>query len=152
MLTASEVESVLNQTDVTTPLGLRDRTIRETFDSTAILCGELLDLKVYDLEPERRSLIVRRGKGRKDPVLPIGRRALLWLEKYLSDVRPRLVERTNTTKLFVSNHAPAVGPDQHVAAGPRLLGPRGDHQAEQLPPAHLPSRSAGDCSSPRALT
>jgi integrase/recombinase XerD len=103
------VERVLNETDVATPLGLRNRAILETFYSTAIRCGELVELEVYDLEPERRSLIVRRGKGRKDRVLPIGRRALLWLEKYLSDVRPRLVERTNATKLFVSCHGRPLG-------------------------------------------
>lgn len=109
VLTASEVESVLNETDVTTPLGLRDRAILETFYSTAIRCGELVDLEVYDLEPERRSLIVRRGKGRKDRVLPVGQRALSWLEKYLADVRPALVERSSSTKLFVSNHGRPLG-------------------------------------------
>lgn len=66
-------------------------------------------LEVYDLEPERQTLIVRQGKGRKDRVLPVGRRALLWLEKYLVDVRPRLVERTNSTRLFVSGHGRPFG-------------------------------------------
>jgi integrase/recombinase XerD len=109
VLSAAEVESVLNQTEVTKPLGLRDRAILETFYSTAIRCGELVRLEVYDLEPERRSLVVRQGKGRKDRVLPVGRRALLWLEKYLADVRPKLVERTNSTRLFVSCHGRPFG-------------------------------------------
>ncbi|MEX1027382.1 MAG: tyrosine-type recombinase/integrase [Candidatus Paceibacterota bacterium] len=39
VLTAEEVESLLNTTDVTTPLGLRDRAILETFYSTAMRCG-----------------------------------------------------------------------------------------------------------------
>jgi integrase/recombinase XerD len=109
VLTASEVEWVLNETDVTRPLGIRNRAILETFYSTAIRCGELVNLEVYDLEPERQTLVVRQGKGRKDRVLPIGRRALLWLEKYLADVRPRLVERTNSTRLFVSCHGRPFG-------------------------------------------
>lgn len=41
----------LNETDVTTPLGLRNRAILETFYSTAIRCGELVDLEVYDWSP-----------------------------------------------------------------------------------------------------
>ena len=102
MLTAAEVERLLNQTDVATPLGIRDRAMLETFYSTAIRCGELVELDVYDLEPERRTLVVRLGKGRKDRVLPVGQRALLWLEKYLADVRPGLVERTDSPRLFVS--------------------------------------------------
>lgn len=109
VLTATEVESVLNQTDVTKPLGIRNRAILETFYSTAIRCGELAQLEVYDLEPERETLIVRQGKGRKDRVLPIGRRALLWLQKYLADVRPRLVERSDSTRLFVSCHGRPFG-------------------------------------------
>lgn len=102
VLTTTEVERVLNQTNVTKPLGIRNRAILETFYSTAIRCGELVQLEVYDLEAERQTLVVRQGKGRKDRVLPVGRRALLWLEKYLADVRPKLVERTNSPRLFVS--------------------------------------------------
>lgn len=109
VLTVSEVERVLNETDVTKPLGIRNRAILETFYSTAIRCGELVQLEVYDLEPERQTLVVRQGKGRKDRVLPVGRRALLWLEKYLADVRPKLVERTNSTRLFVSCHGRPFG-------------------------------------------
>jgi integrase/recombinase XerD len=104
VLNAAQVETILGLADVSTPLGLRDRAMMETFYSTAIRCGELVELEVYDLDRQRRSLVVRQGKGRKDRVLPIGRRALLWLEKYLADVRPRFVERTNSTRLFVSIH------------------------------------------------
>ena len=59
-------------------------------------------MDVYDLEAQRRTLVVRQGKGRKDRVLPVGQRALAWLQKYLADVRPGLVERTDSARLFVS--------------------------------------------------
>jgi integrase/recombinase XerD len=102
VLTASEVESVLNQCDVATPLGLRDRAILETFYSTGLRCSELVSLQVYDVQSERRIVTIRQGKGKKDRVVPIGERALAWVEKYTADVRPELVCRTNEATLFVS--------------------------------------------------
>lgn len=102
VLSADEVETVLNQTDVTTPLGLRDRAILETFYSTGIRCGELARLEVYDLEVERGIVKINQGKGHKDRVVPIGQRALSWIAKYSADVRPELVSRTNEAMLFVS--------------------------------------------------
>jgi integrase/recombinase XerD len=102
VLTVDQVESLLNATDVTTPLGVRDRALLETFYSTAVRCSELIALQVYDLEADRGVVRVLQGKGRKDRFVPIGKRALQWLERYLMDVRPALVMRTNETTLFVS--------------------------------------------------
>lgn len=90
-LTIDEVESLLNTTDVTTPQGIRDRAILEILYSTAIRRFELLNLSVYDIDRSRRLLMIRQGKGKKDRVVPIGQRALEWLEKYLAQVRPWLL-------------------------------------------------------------
>lgn len=109
VLNVSEVESVLSQTDVTTALGLRDRAILETFYSTGMRCGELVNLKVYDLDTERRIVTIRQGKGRKDRVVPIGERALSWITKYSLDVRPTLVSQTNEASLFVSRRGRPLG-------------------------------------------
>ncbi len=65
-LTAEEMETLLNQPDVTTRLGLRDRTIMETFYSTGIRCGELIALDVYDINYERGIVTIRLGKGGKE--------------------------------------------------------------------------------------
>jgi integrase/recombinase XerD len=102
VLSADLVERVMSSADVTCPLGLRNRAILETLYSTAIRRGELAELEVYDLEAQRQVLKIRQGKGRKDRVVPLGRRALTWIEKYLADVRPQLVASTNTSVLFVS--------------------------------------------------
>ena len=115
VLTADEVERILNATDVTRPLGLRDRALLETLYSTAIRCSELTGLQVYDLQPDRRILSIRQGKGRKDRVVPLGARALTWVEKYLADVRPRLVEQTGESTLFVTGRGRPFG-RTHVAA------------------------------------
>jgi integrase/recombinase XerD len=91
-LSETEVESLLNETDITTPLGIRDRAIIETLYSCAIRRNELLNLGVYDVDRSRRLLIIRLGKGKRDRVVPIGVRALEWLDKYITDVRPWLLE------------------------------------------------------------
>jgi len=109
VLTVSEVEQVLNCTDVTTPLGIRDRALLETFYSTAMRCGELAALEIYDLSAERGVLTIRQGKGRKDRVVPVGERALSWLNKYLLDVRAQLVTESNETVLFVSKKGRRLG-------------------------------------------
>ncbi len=102
VLTADEVERLLNATDVTTPVGIRDRAMLETFYSTAMRCGELTELQVYDLEFDRSVIKIQQGKGHKDRVVPIGERAIRWIQKYQQDVRPFWIAKTNEDTLFVS--------------------------------------------------
>ena len=109
ILTAEQVELLLNLPDVTAPLGIRDRAILETFYSTAIRCGELLALDVYDINHEREIATVRRGKGNKDRVVPIGKRALSWIQKWTQDIRPDLVTESSAQSLFVSKNGKRLG-------------------------------------------
>ncbi|HEY1603615.1 MAG TPA: site-specific tyrosine recombinase XerC [Pirellulales bacterium] len=91
VLSASEAERVISMPNVTEALGLRDRAILETFYSTGIRRMELIGLKLYSLDADRGTVMVRQGKGRKDRMIPIGERALGWIERYLRQVRPRLL-------------------------------------------------------------
>lgn len=110
VLTVSEMERVLAAPDLTTPLGLRDRAILEVLYSTGIRRMELVGLDSTDLDPERGTLFVREGKGKKDRLVPIGERAVRWTLRYLDDVRPTLIEHAalratrhrSTTALFLS--------------------------------------------------
>jgi integrase/recombinase XerD len=105
ILTADEVESIMNETDVTRPMGIRDRAIMETFYSTAIRASELVHLQLYDLDADRKTVTVRQGKGKKDRVVPIGDRAIRWTQKYLSDVRPAwMATKEAHPYLFVTRH------------------------------------------------
>jgi len=111
VLTAEQVETLLNQPDVATPLGIRDRAMMETFYSSGIRCGALVSLDVYDINFEREILTVRLGKGKKDRVVPIGIRALTWIKKWIDDVRPSLVNESSTESLFVSKNGKRLGPN-----------------------------------------
>lgn len=104
LLTAEEAERVLAQPDIEDPLGVRDRAILETLYSTGIRRMELARLTVYDLDRGRGTLMVRQGKGRKDRLIPIGERALAWVEKYLWDVRPDLAPEPDPGTLFLTAH------------------------------------------------
>jgi len=111
VLTSDEVESLLNAPDIKTKLGLRDRAIMETFYSSGIRCGELIALDVYDVNLEREILTIRQGKGNKDRVVPIGTRALTWIEKWLNDIRPAMVTNSSAESLFVSKNGRRLGPN-----------------------------------------
>jgi len=87
-LTRSEIELLLEQPDLDTPVGLRDRAWMETLYSTGIRRVELRNLELSDIDWERRTLFIRQGKGRKDRVVPIGDRALAWIDKYIHEGRP----------------------------------------------------------------
>ena len=104
LLTVAQVEHVLNQPDVETPMGLRNRAMLETFYSTGIRRSELTRLTLYDVDTERGTLMVRQGKGRKDRLLPIGARACRWLERYRAEVRPLLLLEPDHGFLFVTDY------------------------------------------------
>jgi integrase/recombinase XerD len=89
VLSAREVEAILAGPDVTTYTGLRDRAIMETLYSTGIRRSELVAVSCGDLDVERGTLWIRRGKGGRQRVVPIGRRALGWLERYRTGARHR---------------------------------------------------------------
>lgn len=102
VLTAQEAEAVIKRPDVSTPIGVRDRAILETFYATGIRRRELAQLKLYDLDGARGTLTVRQGKGGKDRVLPMGRRAREWIDAYLTEVRPDLGVAPDEGYLFLT--------------------------------------------------
>jgi integrase/recombinase XerD len=64
---------------------------------------ELIGLQLYDLDSERGTVMIREGKGRKDRMVPIGARALGWTERYVREVRPRLLIDPNDLTVFLSH-------------------------------------------------
>jgi len=102
VFTMREVESIMMQPDISSCEGIRDRAVLEVFYSTGIRRAELAGLKLYDYDRERGVLMIRQGKGRKDRVVPIGYRAEMWLEKYISDSRERFIIEPAEQALFLS--------------------------------------------------
>lgn len=111
VLTALEMEQVLSRADTGTDVGVRDRTIMETFYSTGIRRLELVGLKLSDIDRERGTLFIRLGKGRRDRVIPIGERALAWVEKYIQDVRSRFACGRDEGEVFLGETGEALSPE-----------------------------------------
>jgi len=112
VLTASEAEAVINQADVAEPFGMRDRAILETLYSTGMRRMEVLGLQLFDLDVERGTVMVRQGKGKKDRMIPIGERAIAWIEKYVTEVRPQLVVEPDDGTLFLTAEGTAFSPNR----------------------------------------
>ncbi len=110
-LSLGEMERLLAVPNVADPLGIRDRAMLELFYSTGMRRAELCGLELPDLHTERRTLHIRKGKGRKDRMVPIGQRAAQWMERYLQETRPRLCLDTRTQALFLTGYGGPFNPD-----------------------------------------
>jgi integrase/recombinase XerD len=104
VLTPEEIEQLLESVDSNTLTGVRDRTILEVFYSTGIRRAELCHLQVQDVSLTRLTLFVRKGKGNKDRLLPLGARAAQWLHQYAQHVRPQLLLDAHNTTLFLNDY------------------------------------------------
>ena len=110
VLTQQQAEAIINQPDIQTVTGIRDRAILETFYSTGIRGGEMIHLNVGDIDLARGMLLVIQGKGKKDRLIPVGERAIGWIEKYLSQARGQLLARNlhqRSEALFLTQYGRA---------------------------------------------
>lgn len=111
LLSPAEIEAVLAVPDIDTPVGLRDRTMMELLWATGMRRGEICGLRLADVDLDGGTVTIRRGKSRRDRVVPLGERAVVWLEKYLADSRPLLVSGAASPFLFVTRNGVDLGPD-----------------------------------------
>lgn len=102
VLTADEAEKILALPDLSTPTGLRDRAMLEVLYSTGMRRKELVGLEVFDIDTERGTALIRKGKGNKDRMVPVGERALAWVERYVHEARPELVVSASEKALFLT--------------------------------------------------
>jgi integrase/recombinase XerD len=103
-LSLDEVNDLLNLPDIRDPLGIRDRAMLEVFYATGLRRSELVNLDHEDLERSLGVLRIRKGKGDRSRMVPLGSRALLWICRYLDEVRPMLASNLNEHALFLSGY------------------------------------------------
>jgi integrase/recombinase XerD len=89
-LRLADVERLLQQPDAKTALGLRDRAMLEVLYSTGLRVSELTSLRVGDLDT-KVGCVRCIGKGDKERLVPVGKKALATVEKYLKDGRAELL-------------------------------------------------------------
>jgi len=87
ILSVDQVHAILEQPEVSTPAGIRDRAILETLYATGVRRTELCNLQVSGVDGSRRALLICSGKGSKDRYVPLGKRAYYWIEHYVREIR-----------------------------------------------------------------
>jgi len=110
ILSPSEADSIINQADTSTTSGIRDRAIMEVLYSTGIRRIELVQIKLGHININEHTLMVVHGKGDKDRMLPVGERAISWVEKYLQHARGQLQISQDEEALFLGNHGQGITP------------------------------------------
>ena len=91
-LSIEDVDALIAQPDVATPIGLRDRAMIELLYATGMRVSELVNVRAADLHVADQYLTCI-GKGSKERLIPIGDQAAAWIARYQRDARPTLVRR-----------------------------------------------------------
>jgi integrase/recombinase XerD len=100
-LSEKQVDDLLAAPDVESPLGLRDRAMLELMYASGLRVSELVALKAIDLSLNDGVLRVL-GKGNKERLVPFGGEARRWIERYLEESRPVILDGQQTPDLFVT--------------------------------------------------
>jgi integrase/recombinase XerD len=95
ILSQDEMKRLLESSDVTSTVGLRDRALLELLYSTGLRLSEVQKLRIADIGED--AVTVRQGKGAKDRVVPLGKQASEWVRKHIHEARPPGVEEVFVT-------------------------------------------------------
>lgn len=106
-LSESQVESLLEAPDIDTPLGLRDRTMIELMYASGLRVSELVLLKLVELGMNEGILRII-GKGGKTRLIPFGQEARIWLNRYMEEGRPAILNGQISDALFVTARGSAM--------------------------------------------
>ena len=106
-LSEAQVEALLNAPDTDTALGLRDRAMLELLYASGLRVSELVGLPMLSLNL-REGVLRITGKGNKERLVPFGEEAADSLQNYLSQSRPLLLGKHNSSAVFVTQQGAAM--------------------------------------------
>lgn len=98
VLSEDEVVRLLNQPDIKTAEGFRDRTMLEVLYATGMRVSELINLTLERVDLNMKYIIAF-GKGSKERIVPLGSVAAEFLQQYLEKVRPKLTHADRNTNI-----------------------------------------------------
>ena len=101
VLGTAEVERLLAQPDISTPMGKRDLAMLELLYATGLRVSELVGLKVLSINLEA-GYVRTLGKGSKERLVPMGEKAMEAVTEYLSNGRSQLLKGANLPYLFLN--------------------------------------------------
>ncbi len=101
-LSESQVEALLNAPDTTDSIGLRDRAMIELLYAAGLRVSELVSLEYSSIQLQQGVVRVM-GKGNKERLVPMGDEAVNWIQQYLDDARPEIMQGKGISpQLFVT--------------------------------------------------
>lgn len=100
-LTEADVDALLGAPDLEDPIGLRDKAMLELLYATGLRVTELVELTLSEVNL-RQGVVRVMGKGSKERLVPLGRAAMDWLQRYVRSARPSLLKGQSEV-LFPSN-------------------------------------------------
>lgn len=103
VLSEADIARVMQQPNVDDIYGLRDRAILEVLYSTGMRRKECCQLTLADINVSTHTVMIRKGKGNKDRLLPLGEHAAKWLQTYLQDARTGLIRDLKEKTVFLNN-------------------------------------------------
>jgi len=101
ILTLKEIEQILEQPDLHTPLGTRDRAMLEMVYATGMRVSELTQLPIHQVNLEGGYVLLY-GKGSKERIVPLGSEAMKWVTVYLKTARGILSKGKENPSLFIN--------------------------------------------------
>lgn len=101
VLSVEQVDSLLGAIDTSTPLGLRDDALYELVYSCGLRISEVASLLIQNIHLNEQLILVR-GKGDKERIVPFGETSKTKLLTYIENARPQLVGKKNVSAVFVN--------------------------------------------------
>jgi integrase/recombinase XerD len=101
ILTLKEIEQLVEQPNLQTPLGMRDRAMLEMLYATGMRVSELTHLPSHQVNLEGGYVLLY-GKGSKERVVPLGSEAMKWVTLYLKTARGILAKGKESPSLFIN--------------------------------------------------
>lgn len=146
VLTQQQVTEVLDtltrRADGGDPIALRDWAMVELLYSSALRVGEVCGVDVWAVDPINETITVI-GKGDKERVAPVGRPALVAIQRYADRGRPQLVSKTSGEALFLGARGGRINPRSVYDLISGILesypgsGPQGAHTLRHTAATHL---------------
>ena len=101
ILSLKEIEQILEQPNLQTPLGMRDRAMLEILYATGMRVSELTHLPTHQVNLEG-GFVLLYGKGSKERIVPLGSEAMKWVALYLKGARGALSKGKESAFLFIN--------------------------------------------------
>lgn len=103
VLSVEDVTRLLEEPDLKTPSGMRDRAMLEVLYATGLRVSELINLRISDINMEEGFLRCL-GKGSKERIVPLGSTAIKYLRYYLEHARKFLASDPREERIFLNHH------------------------------------------------